>query len=602
MFALDLFNTKYEKNLKEGAVDDVTLRTIEHLLKPLSLRAAEIKNQLRFGKLSSAEIAKLEKEYEDLVQKRLDIIQGRQPETQQETMGYGSVVGEQEPPQRPPAKGLLKGKDLVTPQQRVAGATPQKPGVAGAVKDVAGGIKRWLKGEPDQGPTYESKKKFGDPEVSNELRKLRSSYPAVKSDLEAVLKRDLDSDKEQDKAIQSLSLVNQELQAELDQLKQTGTAAPAPEPTTTAVAAPSMPSTMAPPVTPATAPTSAKAPATAATPAVDMTPVIPAEPAEKPAEPTAAKQAPVRTKPQRVPKITKKQFPAGEKEKETPDARPSADVIPISSRMKQSGLPYDVPKKTGTYNESIQEQDQESPVINTMVQQLTAPNLEKENAKRFGDAYSRTKGTTLYFGHSAGIPLTFADMDGIIMTMAAFPKDKQPAMWTQLLTDPNYLLGFLKQYVPQKGLIEADVIPLAQQRQAPDQLKAYNLAIQILKAARDTNIPTSRVDQMKQILFKDYGTRIQKHPQGYYYIVFDGKPKRLPDPDEFPLEEKWSQKYKRSINCASPKGFSQRAHCAGRKKNESTESYEQAVRDTGIVDEKLLEAARLVDKFAETVK
>jgi hypothetical protein len=33
------------------------------------------------------------------------------------------------------------------------------------------------------------------------------------------------------------------------------------------------------------------------------------------------------------------------------------------------------------------------------------------------------------------------------------------------------------------------------------------------------------------------------------------------------IEEKWSQKYKRSINCSNPKGFSQRAHCAGRKKN-----------------------------------
>ena len=32
------------------------------------------------------------------------------------------------------------------------------------------------------------------------------------------------------------------------------------------------------------------------------------------------------------------------------------------------------------------------------------------------------------------------------------------------------------------------------------------------------------------------------------------------------VEEKWSQKYKKSINCANPKGFSQRAHCAGRKK------------------------------------
>jgi hypothetical protein len=30
--------------------------------------------------------------------------------------------------------------------------------------------------------------------------------------------------------------------------------------------------------------------------------------------------------------------------------------------------------------------------------------------------------------------------------------------------------------------------------------------------------------------------------------------------------EKWSKKYKKSINCNNPKGFSQRAHCAGRKK------------------------------------
>ena len=34
------------------------------------------------------------------------------------------------------------------------------------------------------------------------------------------------------------------------------------------------------------------------------------------------------------------------------------------------------------------------------------------------------------------------------------------------------------------------------------------------------------------------------------------------------LSEKWSAKYKRSINCSNPKGFSQKAHCAGRKKNE----------------------------------
>ena len=37
------------------------------------------------------------------------------------------------------------------------------------------------------------------------------------------------------------------------------------------------------------------------------------------------------------------------------------------------------------------------------------------------------------------------------------------------------------------------------------------------------------------------------------------------------VEEKWSAKYKRSINCSNPKGFSQKAHCAGRNKNEAQE-------------------------------
>jgi len=35
------------------------------------------------------------------------------------------------------------------------------------------------------------------------------------------------------------------------------------------------------------------------------------------------------------------------------------------------------------------------------------------------------------------------------------------------------------------------------------------------------------------------------------------------------IEEKWTQKYKSSIDCSNPNGFSQKAHCAGEKKNES---------------------------------
>jgi hypothetical protein len=32
------------------------------------------------------------------------------------------------------------------------------------------------------------------------------------------------------------------------------------------------------------------------------------------------------------------------------------------------------------------------------------------------------------------------------------------------------------------------------------------------------------------------------------------------------IPETWTKKYKRSIDCSNPKGFSQRAHCAGRRK------------------------------------
>jgi len=32
------------------------------------------------------------------------------------------------------------------------------------------------------------------------------------------------------------------------------------------------------------------------------------------------------------------------------------------------------------------------------------------------------------------------------------------------------------------------------------------------------------------------------------------------------IPEEWTKKYKKSINCSNPKGFSQRAHCAGRRK------------------------------------
>jgi hypothetical protein len=46
--------------------------------------------------------------------------------------------------------------------------------------------------------------------------------------------------------------------------------------------------------------------------------------------------------------------------------------------------------------------------------------------------------------------------------------------------------------------------------------------------------------------------------------------------EENSLLEKWSQKYKSSIDCDNPKGFSQKAHCDGKEKNEEV-VYEGAI-------------------------
>jgi hypothetical protein len=61
------------------------------------------------------------------------------------------------------------------------------------------------------------------------------------------------------------------------------------------------------------------------------------------------------------------------------------------------------------------------------------------------------------------------------------------------------------------------------------------------------------------------------------------------------MKEKWSEKYKKSINCNNPKGFSQRAHCQGRKKK-MKEDINESVRT---------QAAQLKDiarKFSKEVK
>ena len=48
--------------------------------------------------------------------------------------------------------------------------------------------------------------------------------------------------------------------------------------------------------------------------------------------------------------------------------------------------------------------------------------------------------------------------------------------------------------------------------------------------------------------------------------------------------EEWSQKYKSSINCSHPKGFSQKAHCAGKNKQDESIEMEAVCPDCGMCE------------------
>jgi len=50
------------------------------------------------------------------------------------------------------------------------------------------------------------------------------------------------------------------------------------------------------------------------------------------------------------------------------------------------------------------------------------------------------------------------------------------------------------------------------------------------------------------------------------------------------ITEEWSQKYKSSINCSHPKGFSQKAHCAGKKKHNESVEMEMTCPDCGMCE------------------
>ena len=81
-------------------------------------------------------------------------------------------------------------------------------------------------------------------------------------------------------------------------------------------------------------------------------------------------------------------------------------------------------------------------------------------------------------------------------------------------------------------------------------------------------------DGTPNILIDDFGQNIDKwnaaggigvkHKDHKFERTFKSLMNHLKKDEK--TTEAWSEKYKSSINCNNPKGFSQKAHCAGRKK------------------------------------
>ena len=198
MFALDLFNTRYERDLREGAVDDLEARRIDDLnakMDDLIARARTAKTpEHKAGLKREFDKVKDERDSYFKIKEELsgDELNQRMAQLGKDASANLSQSMNQQSDARiaalknPPkpksfmqqvgdkqigmVKGAWKGltgsveeagigQDLVTPQQRVQQSTPQKQTPVGKAVDTAKQAAKWLagKGGPGkEGPTYEA--------------------------------------------------------------------------------------------------------------------------------------------------------------------------------------------------------------------------------------------------------------------------------------------------------------------------------------------------------------------------------------------------------------------------------------------------------------
>jgi hypothetical protein len=120
----------------------------------------------------------------------------------------------------------------------------------------------------------------------------------------------------------------------------------------------------------------------------------------------------------------------------------------------------------------------------------------------------------------------------------------------------------------------------------------------LLKETKKEKVSCSKCEHSWKIEKKD------NHPYLCHMCGYDSKSKKYNyeelenfwdnyEKDE--VTEKWSEKYKRSIDCGNPKGFSQRAHCQGRKKR-----LKESEMDDGYDMEKIKKGIKILSQISKT--
>jgi len=108
----------------------------------------------------------------------------------------------------------------------------------------------------------------------------------------------------------------------------------------------------------------------------------------------------------------------------------------------------------------------------------------------------------------------------------------------------------------------------------------------------DPNLSIKRDDPERLKNFRarhNCSSKTDKTTPGYWSCKFWEKDKPVSKLlSKGSVSEKWSEKYKESIDCDNPKGFSQKAHCQGKNKNEEEQpcdcGCEQQVNEVNIPD------------------